>query len=515
MTISDAPGAWNNGSSDTMYANYDYPLDNGNDVVTFTNLPAGQYDVLAYSSDGNYEVTVDGTSYGVKTTYDNPVSSVPVWTEGVQYARFRNVTVAAGQSLTLTVRNGVGHYAIISGVQIIGDTMPSAPPCTPPPSGLVGWWKGDGSAMDSVSANNGTLVHAAYTNGVVGEAFSFDPESYPYGTYTGVQVADKPAYALTNSLTIEGWVRPRGDGYVIFFRGDHRPGMDPYALSMQANNQLVFEITDATGNNETLRTVVPYQQWTHVAATLDGSTGLMRIYTNGLLATQITTDVRPFGALLPDQSPGIGIGNVNDGGNNFPFYGDIDEISLYNRALSQSEVQAIYNAGSAGKCASTSSPFLINVDFGSGSTRGYSLKSGFAAAGQTTNDFWNFYDRDASTISGDWRVSGALPRLRLADGTVTTAGMAVSDAPGAWGDGSSDPMYVTYDYPLDGGNNVITFTNLPAGQYDVLAYSPDGNYEVTVGGTSYGVQTTYDSPVSSMPVWTEGVQYARFRNVTV
>ena len=107
-----------------MYQTYVYPLDGGVNVVTFTNLPAGQYDVLAYSVDGNYEVTVGGTSYGVKTTADPAFNGVPVWTEGVQYARFRNVAVGAGQPLVLTVRNGVSGYAILSGIQILSSKKP-------------------------------------------------------------------------------------------------------------------------------------------------------------------------------------------------------------------------------------------------------------------------------------------------------------------------------------------------------------------------------------------------------
>jgi len=47
--------------------------------------------------------------------------------------------------------------------------------------------------------------------------------------------------------------------------------------------------------------------------------GTMSLYTNGVLAAQIVTTVRPFGTLQADESPGVGIGNVNDGGNNFPF----------------------------------------------------------------------------------------------------------------------------------------------------------------------------------------------------
>jgi hypothetical protein len=74
-------------------------------------------------------------------------------------------------------------------------------------------------------------------------------------------------------------------------------------------------------------------QWIHVAGILDDTTGTMSLYTNGVLAVQVSTSVRPFAELLPDQSPGIGIGNLNDGGNNFPFCGEIDEIALYDRAL--------------------------------------------------------------------------------------------------------------------------------------------------------------------------------------
>ena len=223
--------------------------------------------------------------------------------------------------------------------------------CTLAPAGLVGWWKGDGNALDSVLGNNGVAQNITYTTGVVSQAFACDPNNFPYGTYTGIQIPDSPAYVLTNSLTIEGWVRPRGDGYNIFWRGDNRPGMDPYFLGMWGNNNIKFQICNQDGDTITVGTTLTYNQWTHVAATLDGSTGTMSIYTNGVLADQTVTTVRPFGDLIPGDSPGVGIGNVNDGQNNFPFIGDIDEISLYNRALSAAEVQAIYNAGSAGKCA--------------------------------------------------------------------------------------------------------------------------------------------------------------------
>jgi hypothetical protein len=219
-----------------------------------------------------------------------------------------------------------------------------------PRDGLIGLWSGEGNAVDSVGGNNGVLRNVSFMDGVVGQAFAFAPDSFPYGTYVGVQIPDQPAYALTQSLTIEGWVRPRGNGYLIFFRGDHRPGLDPYHLSLDGHLNLEFGVCAEDGNTATVHTPVGLGAWIHVAGVLDDNAGTMSLYTNGMLAAQIVTTVRPFGTLQADESPGVGIGNVNDGGNNFPFIGEIDEMALYDRALSADEVNAIYaeHAASAG-----------------------------------------------------------------------------------------------------------------------------------------------------------------------
>jgi beta-lactamase regulating signal transducer with metallopeptidase domain len=211
-----------------------------------------------------------------------------------------------------------------------------------PTDGLIGLWSGEGNAVDSVAGNNGVLPNVNFMEGVVGQAFLFTPDNNP--GYCGVQIADRPEYALTKSLTIECWIRPRGhSAYVIFFRGDHRPGLDPYSLAMDGNQNLCFGICDGDNDhNVQVKTPVGLGAWIHVAAVLDDDAGTASIYTNGVLAAQMTTSVRPFAALEADQSPGVGIGNVNDGGNNFPFDGAIDEVALYNRALSADEVNASY-----------------------------------------------------------------------------------------------------------------------------------------------------------------------------
>jgi len=217
-----------------------------------------------------------------------------------------------------------------------------------PRDGLIALWSAEGDAVDSVGGNNGFLRNVSFTEGVAGRAFLFAPDNYPYNTRCGVEIPDRPVFALTKSMTIECWIRPRGNGYMIFFRGDHRPGVDPYQLSLDGQQNLSFGVCSGDNNHiASVKTPVDLGAWIHVAAVLDDNTGTLSLYTNGVLAAQTTTDIRPFGTLQPDQSPGVGIGNVNDGGNNFPFIGEIDEVGLYDRALSESEINAIYQANAA------------------------------------------------------------------------------------------------------------------------------------------------------------------------
>src|SRR5262249_9745136 len=105
---------------------------------------------------------------------------------------------------------------------------------------------------------------------------------------------------------------------------------------------------------------LPTSQWKHVAATLEGSSGTLRLFIDGAMVAQTITAIRPLYELDPNYGPGLGIGGHSGDYGFFPFNGMIDEISLYSRALSPAEIQAIYGAGSGGKCVAPSAPFIIN-----------------------------------------------------------------------------------------------------------------------------------------------------------
>ena len=161
---------------------------------------------------------------------------------------------------------------------------------------------------------------------------------------------------------------------------------------------------------------------------------------------------------------------------------------------------------------------LINIDF---TADPVSSKKGPAAYGLTATDFWNTYERKFS--GGGFASSGTVPDLRLADGTVTAASMSIENAPGAWGNGTADPMYASYLYPFNTDPIFVRFTNLPAGFYDFYLYGHGGPgidhansiFSVTSGDMSYGSKATTTGSGWSSPVWQEGEQYVRFEAVEV
>ena len=99
---------------------------------------------------------------------------------------------------------------------------------------------------------------------------------------------------------------------------------------MRVGNNNTFDSMDGPGGS------VPLNTYTHVAGTYDGTT--IRIYLNGNLHASKATNI---GTMANDNLP-LRIGQN--------YRGSIDELEIFNRALAQSEIQAIVAADSAGKC---------------------------------------------------------------------------------------------------------------------------------------------------------------------
>lgn len=207
------------------------------------------------------------------------------------------------------------------------------------PIGLISWWRAEGNAEDATGRNPGQVVGSTFAPGVKGQAFYFDSPT------DGINVADSESLKLTKSMTLAAWfnvetIPPPTKGGYIFIRGDNVIGSVPIRFVIQNTGHIAFGITSLTATDY-IQTPIQTNRWYHAAATLDDATGVMKLYLNGVLMEQLTTSVRPMRDLNPTRSPGCGIGNVQAQPNaehSHPFRGRIDEMQVYDRALTPEEI---------------------------------------------------------------------------------------------------------------------------------------------------------------------------------
>jgi hypothetical protein len=204
-----------------------------------------------------------------------------------------------------------------------------------PTDGLVGYWTFDGPDTIWTSATTGTTTdlsgngnHGTLTNmsrtsspapGISGQALSFD------GVDDGITVSHNSGLQ-PSELTISLWIKPLSspgtDKRII------DKGTSGYIIRRTNNNKIQF----IPGFYET-SFFVPQNIWTHIVVIAESSGH--KIYINGSLDYSNTTPYSPSGT-----------SNLIIGGALDKYYGLIDEVRIYNRALSADEVMELYNMGS-------------------------------------------------------------------------------------------------------------------------------------------------------------------------
>jgi hypothetical protein len=233
----------------------------------------------------------------------------------------------------VVITNSVG--SITSDVATVSVAPPvNVPGCVPAPTGMVGWWSADGNALDIQGANNGTTTNITYATGKVGQAFSFN------GFSSFVQVPHSPTLNLTNRLSILAWINVNSTGTNSTARllDKHTfNSSDGYHLVV-ATNRLQMKLGTVIING---RATLPLNTFALAAGTFDGAS--LKLYINGVLDTNLNSSL-----VIPTNGVALRLGADLAGGS--AFKGLIDEVMLFNRALSAAEIQSIYNAGTNGSC---------------------------------------------------------------------------------------------------------------------------------------------------------------------
>ena len=223
--------------------------------------------------------------------------------------------------------------------------------CVTAPSQLVSWWRAENSAFDQVGTNHGAILNGAtFASGLVGQAFSFDGVNDYIEVGGGFDLDD---------LTLEAWVlidpaTNTGERRILS-KDNSDLGGTRKAMALKSSapgvtggqGRAAFVVLIGNAIDAVEAPFALTAGWHHLAGVRDTDLGRFELYVDGVMAINKPT-VSAIGPI--DSVVSTVIGQVNSTFNGEFFAGLIDEPAVYNRALSAAEVQAIFNAGSAGKC---------------------------------------------------------------------------------------------------------------------------------------------------------------------
>lgn len=251
-----------------------------------------------------------------------------------------NYTISSAQaasagSYTVYASNA---YANVPGSTAYLTVLTNAAAAALSPSNMVNWWPAESTPADIYGTNDASPDNVTYTTGEIGSAFHFTGSS---------SFLSDTASELTGKWTVCLWVnRQNAPSTSAAIMGD-----GTYALKLEQYNTTRDVGITKSGVADYLFSPaysVPLSTWTHLAITYNGSA--VNLYTNGALASsQLSSNgviVSPP-ANLPLPRAYIGADNLINPATDY-MLGNLDEIQVFSRVLSASEINSIYAAGNAG-----------------------------------------------------------------------------------------------------------------------------------------------------------------------
>ncbi|WP_110841118.1 Ig-like domain-containing protein [Paenibacillus flagellatus] len=221
--------------------------------------------------------------------------------------------------------------------------VPYVPGPNTPVQGLIAHWDFDqvnGNTVADLSGNGhtATVVNAVPTaSGRIGNGLDFN------GTNAYVNGGPASAYNLTDAFTVAMWIRPESQPLssrhrFISWTDGFRATGSGFEFGFEANGtrfqyMLKNDATHEVASNYFAQTT-RWGKWMHVAATWDRQSKIVSLYTDGKLAGKGT-----FTGPLPVPNGSMLIGRGEEAFHK----GVIDEVKLFNKALTETEIQAIYN----------------------------------------------------------------------------------------------------------------------------------------------------------------------------
>jgi hypothetical protein len=359
-------------------------------------------------------------------------------------------------------------------------------------SGLVSYWRlGETSgttAADSQGSNTGT-----YTNGVtLGATGAIAGDSNKGASFDGVNdyvnVPDSSSLRPATQISLEAWVKPNASvpNYAsVATKTTLNTWSDGYGMYAWQGG-IDFWVND--DSHDVFTTAISTSTWTHIVGTYDGST--VKIYANGVLAQSFSYSAPLIHLVTP-----LKIGDAS-GTSNYHWPGGIDDVAIYNTALSATTVQNHFRCGQRYRDVVLDTPGLQSywrlgepggaVAFDSKGTSNGTYENGvtlgsagaLTAAGDTSASLDGSNDRVSVPDATSLKPSSISVEAwaKPSAGIQNYASIATKTTVDSWSDGYG--MYYwggnVYFWVNDDPNDVAA-TSVPTGSWTHLVGTYDGS----------------------------------------
>ena len=209
---------------------------------------------------------------------------------------------------------------------------------------LIGWWKldetsGTTASDDGAGENDGTVSGATWSSGYINNALSFDGSDDVVNVTSASAIEDLPPGDFTVCFWMNWDLDPNESADTVL--GKYASG-GWYLYLNQANKRIAvavkYDTTTSAARSENNTILV--DTWQHVAVVFSSSSKLATIYLDGT-ETTYGTRTAGVGNYKTDVGTALQFGRADWAG--FYYRGKLDDIRLYNRALSSTEVDAVAN----------------------------------------------------------------------------------------------------------------------------------------------------------------------------
>jgi hypothetical protein len=377
-----------------------------------------------------------------------------------------------------------------------------------PTNGLVGWWPFNGNANDeSGNGNNGIINGTILTADRIGNQAS----AYDFNSGNSIVLPNGSNIQGNNPRTISFWMKPEITNtatYTIYKGGTNGNGND-FTIWLRKNIGNTYQLYIRRFVDDVVTDSIPIDlNWGHYSIVYDGTVNSnIKFFMNGIEHTGRASAGSGLNFNTASTQPEFGH-NIDQLGVHRYFDGILDDIAIWNRALTQQEITDLYNSVNcdnnttitpATSILSTGSTAIFTAS-SSDSNPSYEWQSDFGQGFQTLNNFGNYSGTNTATLNiTNAQLSEHNQPIRVistSGNCIDTSNVAIISITDTCINTITDTTFITVTDTLV-INTTITSLNPPNNANTIKVFPNPTNDHITIDYGNFSLMNGYQLKIEN------------------